>query len=221
MAGSPLLAAMNKKAVNDFRKDLLQMLKIGYKLDEGYGKLNLDMSEQIKKFDSLIKSFNKKYKKVSLKMVKSMEKIELKLLLDEAAVKEVFNNAVSKISGLQSIGANSFGRAIISDPDAFSKELDKAKGKLCITFHDPESGTSNVLLKYDKKSRKVELVYELSEIEIDLSPEFQIAVFYALSEEYNKKIKLYEEASMMGFSLWSDHYEKIAYYRKFDPHISE
>ena len=89
-----------------------------------------------------------------------------------------------------------------------------------MTFYNPQTGKSNVFLQYDKKRKKVELVYELDDIGNEPSAEFQIAAFYAL-QEYNKKIKLIEEADTLGFTLWPDHDVKVEYYRKFDPHFTE
>ena len=221
MANAGLLGSVDRKTINEFGKDLLQMLRVGKDLDVQFGQSNLDVKDYLKKFDSLIKSFNKKYKNIALKLVKKTSSIELKLLLNEKSVRDVFENSASKIMGLQSIGANAFGTAMVSDMGSFTKERDKAKNKLHITYHSPQTGTSKVFLQHDKKSRKIELVYELEEIENGPSAEFQIAAYYALNEEYNKNIKLEEEAATLGFTTWPDHNVKSDYFHKYDPHLSE
>ncbi|MAE43313.1 hypothetical protein CMO93_06060 [Candidatus Woesearchaeota archaeon] len=221
MANSALLRSMDKRAINEFRKDLLGMLRVGKELDRHYGESNLDVMDDIKKFDSLIKSFNKKYKNLMLRLVKKTDSIELKLLLNEKSARDAFENSASKIIGLQSVGASGFGTAIVSDSEGFSAELGKIKDKLCVTYYNPQTGTSKVFLQYDKKSKKIELVYELEEIEIEPSAEFQIAAYYALNEEYNKKIKLANEAATLGFPFIPDHNVRSDYFHKFDPDISE
>ena len=66
-----LLASINKKAINEFKKDLLQMLRIGREIDRYYSESQSDLDTYLKKFNSLINSFNKKYKNLKLKMIKN------------------------------------------------------------------------------------------------------------------------------------------------------
>jgi len=216
-----LLASINQKAINEFRKDLLQMLRIGKEIDRYYGESQSDLDTYFKKFISLIDSFNKKYKNLKLKMIKKTTEINLKIFLNEKSVRDCFDNASSKIMGLQFIGKSKFGAATASNTDAFSKELENLKNKLYITYYNPQTGTSNVFLQYDKKEKKIELIYELKEIENETSPEFQLAAFYALSQPFNKKINIHDEGATLGFTSMLSHVEKAEYYRKFDPQISE
>jgi len=220
MVESALLTSMGKKAVKDFREDLLSMLMAGKEMDRYYNEGSTDVDTYMKKFNSLINLFNKKYKNLSLKLVKKVDSLQLKLLVSESDVKAVFGTAASKIVGLQSIGTRTFGTAIVSDANAFSAQLEKAKDKLYISYYNPEAGKCNVFLQYDKKSKKIEIVYDLEDICNEPSAEFQIAAFYAL-QEFNKKIKLAEEAGSLGFTLWPDHNVKAEYYRSFDPHFTE
>jgi hypothetical protein len=216
-----LLGSVGKKAINEFRKDLLQMLRIGKEIDKYYAGSNQDAGDYIKKFDSLINLFNKKYKNLKLKAEKRADEINLKILLNEKSVRDCFEKAASKIIGVQSIGASKFGTAVVSNGGDFSNELEKTKSKLYLTYYNPQTGTTNVFLKYDKKEKKVQLVYDIKEIENEPNPEFQLAAYYALSQEYNKKINIHGEGATLGFSSWMSHADKAEYLRKFDPHISE
>ncbi len=216
-----LLGSIDKKAINTFRKDLLQMLRIGQGIDMYYKESNSDLDTYMKKFNSLVESFNKKYKNIQMKVVKKTNEINLKILLNEKSVRECFENAASKIMGVQSIGTSNFGAAIVSNAEAFSSELEKAKSKLYITYYSPQTGSSNVFLQFDKKEKKVELVYELKEIENEPNPEFQLTAYYALNQPYNKKIDLHDEGATLGFSEIPSHVEKADYFRKFDPPFSE
>ena len=219
MADSTLLTSISKKAINEFRKDLLEMLRCGKEMDRYYGEANPEIDSYMKKFNSLVNLFNKKYKNLSFKLVKKVDNLELKMLLNENNVKDVFANSASKIIGLQSIGTKTSGTAMVSTPDQFSDQLNKAKDKLFITYYNPQTGKSTVFLQYDKKTKKVQLVYG-DDIENEPSAEFQIAAFYAL-QDYNEKIKLTEEAATLGFTLWPEHKGKAEYYGKFDPHLTE
>ncbi len=216
-----LLASIDKKAINEFRKDLLQMLRLGKEIDRYYAESQPDLDKYMKNFESLIESFNKKYKNIKLKTVKKTNEINLKILFNEKSVGACFENAASKIVGVQAIGISNFGVAAVSDAEAFANELEKIKNKLYITYYTPETGISNVFLQFDKKEKKVELIYDLNEIENEPSPEFQLTAYYALNQPYNKKINLHDEGSTLGFSSLLSHVEKADYYRKFDPHISE
>jgi len=216
-----LLASIDKKAINTFRKDLLQMLRIGKEIDRYYGEAQSDLDIYLKKFDSLISSFNKKYKNLKLKIVKKTNEIDLKILLNEKNVRDCFENAASKIVGVQSIGISKFGTTIVSDPEAFSKEVEKIKNKLHITYYNPQTGTTNVFLQYDKKEKKVQLAYDIKEIENEPNPEFQLAVYYALNQPFNKKINIHDEGAVLGFTSILSHAEKAEWFRKFDRHTGE
>jgi len=216
-----LLGSISKKAINEFRKDVLQMLRVGGEIDRYYAGSNQDLNIYIKKFKSLIESFNKKYKNLKLKFEKRMNEINLKMLLNEKSVRDCFENAASKIIGLQSIGTSKFGTAVVSNAEEFANQLEKTKNKLYVTYYNPHTGTTNVFLQYIKKEKKVELVYEMKEIENEPSPEFQLAAYYALNKPFDKKIDIHDEGSTLGFSSILSHVEKAEYIRKFDPQISE
>lgn len=216
-----LLSSISKKAINQFRKDLLQMLRIGHGFDKYYGESNQDFGMYIKKFKSLIESFNKKYKNLKLKFEKTTIEINLKILLNEKDIRTCFDNAASKVMGLQSIGTSKFDTALVSNPEEFSAQLKKIKNKLYLTYYNPQTGITNVFLQYIKKDKKIELVYEMKEIENEPSPEFQLSAFYALNKPFDKKIDIYEEGSTLGFSSILSHVEKADYYKKFDPHLTE
>ena len=214
-------ASIDKKAINEFKKDLLQMLRLGKEMDRYYAESKQDAAVYTKKFKSLIEIFNKKYKNLKLELVRKTNNLHLKIFLNEKSIRDCFANSASKIIGLQSVGTFNFGTAIVSNQEEFTAQLEKAKNKLYITYYSPRTGKSNVFLLYDKKEKKVELVYELGEIENEPSAEFQLAAYYALSKGYNKKINLHDEGATLGFSEILSHVDTMKYYEKFDPDIGE
>ena len=218
---SPLLASIDKGAIKTFRKDLLQMLSAAKGMDKYYFEAKQDFHNYLKKFESLVEGFNKKYKEIKLKIAKKTEEMGLTIFLNEKNVKDCFANSASKIVGLQAVGASGFGAATISDTAAFSGEVEKAKSKLYITYYNPQTGTANVFLKYDGKEKKVELVYDMEEIQNEPSAEFQLVAYYALSRGYSKKIELHDEARTLSFSYIPYPAEKARFQRKFNPRAGE
>ena len=218
---SPLLASIDKGAIKAFRKDLLQMLNAAKGMDKYYFEAKQDFHNYLEKFESLVDGFNRKYKGIKLGIAKKTEEVGLKIFLNEKNVKDCFANSASKIVGLHAIGASGFGAATISDTAGFSDEVEKAKSKLYITYYKPQTGTTNIFLKYDTKEKKIELVYDMEEIQNEPSPEFQLAAYYALSRGYSKKIDLHDEAGTLGFSYTPYPAEKAWFHRKFNPHAGE
>ncbi|MEK6948638.1 MAG: hypothetical protein AABX34_00335 [Nanoarchaeota archaeon] len=218
---SPLLSSFERKALKEFNKDLVQMLRVAKNIDKYYARSDSNLDLYLDKYASLIDTFNKKYKGIKLKVSKKTDEVNLRLFLNEKNIHDCFANSASKIIGLQSIGSSKFGAVGVSDTASFTNEIEKAKDKLYITYYNPETGNVNVFLHYDKKEKKIELVYEQEEIVNEPSPEFQLAAFYALSQGYDKKIDMQGSGSKFGFSYVPHHTEKAEYFRKFDPHISE
>jgi hypothetical protein len=216
-----ILSSIDRKAVNEFKNDLLQMLRISYGLDKYYAESNPELDDCLKKFKSLIDKFNRKYKGLKIKVVKKIDSISLQIFLEEKNAKECFANSASKIIGLQSIGYSKFGAVAVSDTEALSQELEKCNNKIYLTYYSPQTGTSNIFLQYDSKEKKVQLIYTSKEIENDPSPEFKLAAYYALNKGYDKKIKVNGEGAALGFSSMLSHVEKMEYSAKFDPPITE
>ena len=98
MAESPLFASIDKKSINEFRKDLLDILGIAKEMERLYNEGKDEVDSYMKKFNSLINLFNKKYKNLILKLVKKTTSLELKMLLNENNLKDAFANSASNSS---------------------------------------------------------------------------------------------------------------------------
>jgi hypothetical protein len=218
---SQLLITFSRKQISSFRDDLVQMVRIGKHMDRLYPLGHSDIDQYLNKFSKLVEIFNKKYKGIKFKIAKKSDELQLKLFLNEKSIKDCFSKSASKIVGLQSAGKSKFGAAVVSDSATFSKQLQEAKNKLYLTYYDPELGVSSLLLKYDKSEKKVQVIYNIEEIEYEPSPEFQVAAFYALSQKPNDKLNIYSEGSTLGFDFVPTHAEKAEWYRDFDLHINE
>ena len=218
---SLLLSTFEKKDISDFRKDLLQILRIAKNADKYYVQSNADLDAYFDKFSSLVEAFNKKYKGIKLKMKIKTNEVDLKMYLSEKSVSNCFANCASKVIGLQAVGSSKFGAAGISDTAAFTNEIERIKEKLYTTYYNPETGHSNVFLHYDSKEKNVEIAYSFDDVSAEQGPEFQIAAFYALREGVNKNIDIQGTGSTLGFSFIPSHAEKAEHFRKFDRHIAE
>ena len=217
-----VLGAYSKEDIAHFNKDITQLVRVAKEIDKFYGKWQSDMDQYIPKYEKFIGSFNKKYKGVHVKIKITPENVETSFLLDEKSIREVFDNIASKIIGLKAVGAAKFNVADVTDTNGFMKEVDKGKNQLHITYYDPELGTRNVFLSYDKNEKKVQLHYDDRQIILINNPEFKIACFYALRDGYNKKIKIYEEGATFGFdSLLSEREKAEWFHENMNPHFLE
>jgi hypothetical protein len=216
-----ILDGFNKKDVSQFNKDIVQVVRIAKEVDRFYGEWRSEIDRYIPKYKKFINCFNKKYRGVNIKVKVCLGGIKTKLLLKEKSIRGVFDNAASKIIGLKAVGVAKFNVVDVTDSEGFMKEVDKGKNKLHITYYDPELGTRNVFLSYDKKEKKVELHYDIEQIIYDTSPEFKIACFYALKGGYKRKIKINEEGSKFGFDDLLSEREKAEWFHKMNPHFLE
>ncbi|MBL7054647.1 hypothetical protein ISS05_02730 [Candidatus Woesearchaeota archaeon] len=207
--------------VAHFHRDLIQLVRIAKEIDRFCEQRHSDIDRYIPKYNKFINSFNNKYKGITIKVKAGLEGINTQFLLKEKSIRAVFDNAVSKIIGLKAVGASKFNVADIANGNGFMKEVDKGKNKLHITYYDPELGMRNVFLTYDKQENKVELHYDDKQIVLENSPEFKIACLYALRDGFDKKIKVYEEGSVLGFDDLLSEKEKVEWDDKMNPKFLE
>src|SRR3989344_7131863 len=221
MANNDILSEFNQSDISIFKKDFMQMIKVGAEIDRYYGEAQHDLDTLIPKYEKLVEQFNKKYKGVKIKTKKTMEHFKVRLLVKEKNVKDFFANSASRIHGLKSVGRTNFNQIDASHAEKFAAFLDSLMDKVYISYLDPESGTSTIAAVADAKEKMVELVYSPAEVMGENSAGFWICAFYALKHGYNKKIEIYGSASTFGFSNLLDEIEKREWYDKFNPRFLE
>ncbi len=128
-----LLSGYDKKDIINFNKDIAQVARVAKWADRFYGKWQSDMDKYIPKYKKFISSFNKKYNGVDIKVKVGLEGIRTRFLLNGKSMREVFDNAVSKIIGLKAVGVAKFNVVDVTDSEGFMKEVDKGKNELHIT----------------------------------------------------------------------------------------
>ena len=217
MANNDILSEFNPSDVSHFKKDFMQLVKVGAEIDRYYGEAQHDLDTLIPKYEKLTEQFNKKYKGIKIKTKKTIEHFKVRLLVNEKNVKDFFANSASRIPGLKSVGRTNFNQIETSDAEKFATFLDSLLDKIYISYIDPESGTSTIAAVLDSREKMVELIYNPVEIMNENSAGFRICSFYALKHGYNKKIEIYGSASIFGFSNLLDEIEKREWYDRFDP----
>ena len=215
-----ILDKVNKKDVAAFRKDFNQLIRVAFGMDKGYGSYFKYMDEYMPRYKKLIGLFNKKYKKIYVKLSKGTEELRLSVFIDGGTIPEIFQGGASRISGLKSIGASGFGKADISSPEQFASELSRIKSSVYITYYEAEAGSNTIFLEYDPKEKKVEVHYEYKGISDHKSPTFKLCAFYA-AHDFDRSIDFYSEAIGIGFTDLLSDAERKEWMDKFNPPWTE
>src|SRR3989338_8182529 len=221
MQNNDILSEFAPGDIAHFKKDFMQLIKVGAEIDRHYGEAQHDLDTLIPKYEKLVEQFNKKYRGIKIKTKKTIEHFKVRLLVKEKNVKDFFANSASRIHGLKSVGRTNFNQIEISDAEKFAAFLDSLMDKVYISYIDTESGTSTISAVLDAKEKMVEIVYNPVEIMNENSAGFRICAFYALKEGFNKKIEIYGNASTFGFSNLLDEIEKREWYDRFNPGFLE
>lgn len=221
MANNDILSGISQKDIKIFSKDFSQLLRVASEIDRYYGEWKQDIVKYLPKFDEFIKLFNKKYKNIKVKFLKKIDNINVRVLLNEETVKDLFNNCAVRIVGLKAIGTKTFGSADVSETERFANEINKIKNKLYLIYYLTEMGVYTVFLSKSKNEKMIELHWEIKENVNEVSPDFRICAYYALKDGYDEKIKLFDEGGTFGFTNLLTRKEKHEWLHKFNPHVLE
>jgi len=211
-----ITSELDTKDLNEFKKDFTELVRVHSGINKEYSKLGKDIDKYIDGFKKIAGLFNKKYKNLVIRLKQTTGEIKLRIFIREKSVKDVFVNVASRLDGLKAIGVSDFGKATIDETDKFSKELDKVKNKLFISYFEKEDGT--IFLEQSKKGI-VELHYG-EEVGNETSPEFKISSYYAVKDGI-KKINIYEKLSAIGFVEMPVLERVRNFFKKFNPRIEE
>jgi len=221
MANNDILSQFSSADIREFRKDFVQMIKVGAEIDRCYGESQQNLDNIIPKFERLTEQFNKKYGGIKIKIRKAIDSFKVRLLLKAEGIKEFFAGSASRIPGLKSVGARNFNQVQVSNGEKFANFLDSLTDRIYLSYTDAESGTSAIAVIFDNKEKMVELLYEPNEVANENSAGFRLCAFYALKESYNKDIEIYGDASTFGFYNLLDETEKREWYDKLNPRFLE
>ena len=164
MANGDLLSEIDTSAISQFKKDFMQMMKVGAEIDRYWGEAKRDLDTFIPKFEKLVEQFNKKYKGIKIKAIKSLERYNVRIFIKSRDIKEFFAQSASRIPGLRAIGRAAFNQVDVNDVEKFARFLDTIMDKIFITYADTESGTSTLSATLNRQQKMIELVYNLPEV---------------------------------------------------------
>lgn len=215
MPNNIILSEFSASDISAFKKDFTQIIKAGAEIDRNYGKAEHVLDDFIPKYEKLLQQFNRKYKGIGISIKKTIESCKVRVFLKIKSMKDFFAESASRIPGLKSVGRANFNQIDAGDAEKFAKFLDSLLDRICISYVDPDSGTSTIAAVLDRSKKMVELIYSPSEIINENSAGFKISAFYALKEGYDKKIDVYSTALAFGFSSLLNESEKVEWHDKF------
>lgn len=221
MANNDILSEFSPSDISIFKKDFTQMIKAGAEIDRQYGKARHDFDALIPKFEKLTAQFNKKYNGIQIKTRKTIDNFKVRVFVRVKDVKEFFADSASRIPGLKSVGRANFSQVDAGDTEKFARFLDSLLDKICISYSDPENGTSTIAAAFDRNEKMTEIIYNPVEAVNENSACFRICAFYALKHGFNKKIGIYGDALTFGFANLLNETEKREWYDKFNPRFLE
>ncbi|MEK6942513.1 MAG: hypothetical protein AABX00_00435 [Nanoarchaeota archaeon] len=192
---SDILSEFNSNDVSHFKKDAMQMVKVGIEIDRYYGEGHHDLDAFIPKYEKLIQLFNKKYKGIAIKTKKTSDSFRTRLFAKSKDIKEFFAESASKIQGLRAIGKTGFNQADSSNTEAFVALIESLADFLFVSYADPDRGTSTLAVFYDKKEKMAEINYNPEDMMNENSASFKVFAYYALKSGIDRKIDILAEAS--------------------------
>ena len=221
MANGNLLADINPSDIAVFRKDFMQMMKIGAELDRYWEEAQRELDNYIPKFEKLVEQFNRKYRGIRIKTKRAIESYNTRIFIKSKDAKEFFAESASRIPGLRAVGRTAFNQVEVNDAEKFARFLDSVMDKIFLTYTGTENGTSSLAAVLDRQQKMIELIYNFPELMNDTSAVFNICAFYALKEGFDRKIEIYGNASTFGFFNLLNEIEKREWYDKFNPRFLE
>lgn len=221
MPNNNLLSEFNPSDIAHFKKDFVQMIKVGAEIDRYYAEAKNDLDVLIPKYEKLADKFNKKYKGVKIRTKKTIDSFKVRMFVKSRDIKEFFAESAAKIPGLKAVGRTNFGQVEVNDTEKFARFLDSMLDKMFISYADPESGTSTFIAALDSREKMIEIIASLSEVTNENSAAFRICAYYALRDGFDKKIEIYGDAGTFGFSNLLDEIEKREWFDKFNPRYLE
>ena len=216
-----ILSEFNSSDISHFRKDIMQMVKVGIEIDRYYGEGHHDLDTFIPKYEKLIQLFNKKYKGIAIKTKKTADYFKTMLFAKSKDIKEFFAESASKIQGLSSIGKTGFNQADSGNTESFVALIESLTDSLFVSYADPDKGTSTLAVIYDKKEKMVEVNYNTDDIMNENSASFKVLAYYALKAGIDRKIEIISEASTFGFVNLLKEKERAEFSREFKSEFLE
>ena len=211
---------LKKKDLAAFHKDFSELIRVAYGIDLDYRKPRSNLDDYLPKFKSLVSKFSKKYPAVSFKIQKTPERIMLRIFLKEKDIKEILKTA-SKIAGLKSLGLGGFDEISVSDNAAISRLFEEIEDSVYLSYNGVNNENNTLVLKFDKKQKAVEIIYDFDTVSGRYNPEFKLIAYYSLKAGYKKDIDVHTMAAVFAFYEVLTEDEKNKALKRFNPPFLE
>ena len=188
-----IIAVLDQKNFNEFKKDFIQLVRVYLGVKGEYSRSGKHADRYVTQLGEIISLFNKKYRNITLRIRHMSDGLQLGIFLKEKSVKDAFVNAASKIDGIKSIGVEDFDDVKIEEVDKFSRELDKTKDILFISY-DVQNVSGNISLEKQKNGDELHFGSGISR---ESSPAFKLCAYYAAKEV--NKLDVHERLAAIGF----------------------
>ncbi|MBI2130729.1 hypothetical protein HYU10_03080 [Candidatus Woesearchaeota archaeon] len=220
MANNDILSAYDSGQRKQFRNDFQQVARVSFELEKHYARGQHDLTKDIRKFEEMLKKFSKKYGSLLLKLAKAADSLRLRIFADEKSIGDFFANCASRMAGLKAIGLTGFNQAEATETEKFASLAEKMKDSVFVTYSDANSGTSTLAAVFDRKEKRVEILYQLSELFSTNSADFRAIAFYGL-QKVDARLRIDADMSQFGFVEIMTEDKAHEFYDRFNPRFPE
>lgn len=194
-----LLSSFSHSRILNFIKDLNRLLDMFGELDSEFGQAREDFQYNKPICEEYMKSFDNKYAGLRVAYDKTGQKLTLHIMLNEKDMIKVFDDALSRIQGIASVGLTDFDQVSVTDADALKNVLESVKKSLYVKYEGYESNT--VMLNFNPVHKLVEISLYSGEKIHEESPEFILMCYYALSKGGDSTLNLREISNKFCYSI--------------------
>lgn len=182
-----------------FLRDLNRLIDMFEELDKEYGAASEDFQYNKPICEKYIDAFDKKYTGIKVAFEQKSQRMVLHIMINEKSLSRIFDEALSKIGALVSIGSHGFDEAMASNESELRHVVSRAKSSLHLKYSGYEKNT--IILRLN-------LQYGLPEINLlsgdkirENTPEGELLAYYALAKGGQKSLKLTEISNSFCYSV--------------------
>ncbi|MBI2139383.1 hypothetical protein HYU14_00545 [Candidatus Woesearchaeota archaeon] len=199
-----------------FKKELAELIRLKDGLENELRRKTNQFSAYADAAKKAFSLMGKKYPSLSVGLSVKPAGISVKILIRERSCKDAFLQA-ARIEGLSAIGTSSFNQVKVEETDKFSKEIDRLKNRLFLTYGAQNAMRSTMLLSSAKKG----WIEVAADFDIALNnPLIALLLQYA-SRGTQKKLSILEFTRSIGFTE-NPHLEQArSYFKGFDPKMDD
>jgi len=179
-----------------FQKEFLEITRIIAGMERHSEENDTAFDEQMKRVTEIFLNFTKKYPGLCLEFERTIDDFIIHIFINDKSVKEVFDIA-SKIKGLSGLGLRSFNEAVLNESEKFNNLIGQIQNSAFLSY-SLDIGQESVVLKFNEKAKKTELLYEIKSLANPITPQYQLIEKYAATPG-DSSIDLLSQCYQLGF----------------------